>query len=148
MKFTALLHVLFMANLVGLLVPAIFLSKQYRQSQSLEARAAIALLHVRLTMFAYIVVVLIVLTGVARVAESHYPWFDFRSMFWLAAKQSLGLLMALFVLLTWFPLRRAAADLRSQTDVGSIQAYDRIKGWSHLITGLAWVMLVLAILKI
>ncbi len=153
MAFTALLHILAMANLVGLLIPEIFIGKQYRRSSSVVERRALASLHLRLAQWAYIVLLFTALTGVGRVMESGYPWFAFGVVFWLATKQTLGLLLVLWVLLTWNALRRAQKNLRSgnmsETEAEEgLKLYERVKSRSHIVTGLAWLMAALAILKI
>ena len=151
MNLAALLHILAMSCLVGLLVPEIFIGRQYRLSNSLEEKRALASLHLRLASFVYIMLLVTVLTGVGRVMESGYPWFAFGTMFWLAAKQAIGLLLVVWVFLTWVGLRAAVKKLRSgamSEAESSLAAYEKVKGHSHLITGLAWLMAALAILKI
>ena len=153
MSFTALLHILAMANLVGLLIPEIHIGRQYRLSSSATERRALASLHLRLAQWAYIVLLFTVLTGVGRVMEVGYPWFAFGTVFWLAAKQTIGLLLVLWVLLTWPALRQAQKNLRSghvseaEVEIG-LTMYERVKSRSHVVTGLAWLMAALAILKI
>jgi hypothetical protein len=153
MSFTLLFHVLAMSNLAGLLVPEIFISRQYRLNTDWQKRHALASFHVKLTQWTYVILLVTVLTGIGRVMEAGYPWFAFSTMFWLAAKQSLGMVLVAWVLLTWSGLRMVAKNLRSGSDseaetMIALRDYERIKGRSHVITGLAWVMVALAVLKI
>lgn len=151
MSITALLHILSMACLVGLLIPELFIGRQFRQSNSVLERHSLALLHLRLAQFAYGILLLTVLTGVGRVMESGYPWFNFSGMFWLAAKQTIGLLLVVWVLVTWAGLRAAAKKLRSGTASEAeegLKIYAAVKARSHLVTGLAWLLAILAVSKI
>ena len=152
MQFTALLHILAMANLVGLMVPFVMLNRASRTSDDVNVRVQVARLYTQLILFAYLMLLVVVATGIGRVAESDYPWFAFGTMFWLAAKQTIGLLSALFILATWVHVRRVLKVLRSKasTDIpvsDKLQSFGRVRGWAQMVVGLGWVLLVLAILK-
>ena len=152
MKFTALLHILSMASLLGLLVPEIMLGRQYRKSSAPAEKLALARYHMKIARFSYALLLFVVLTGAARVMEQGYPWFAFDTMLWLALKQIIALLLCVWVVATWSSLLQVAKKLRSEVSLEAesnavLKAYERIKGRSHLVTGMAWLLAALAILK-
>jgi len=153
MKLVLLIHILLMANLVGLLVPELIIGRRYRGTKSIPEKRALASLHLQLNQWAAVVLFLTVLTGTVQTISGRYPWFAFNGMLWLAIKQVVGLALVIWIIVSWNGIRSTAKKLRFDTqseaelEIG-LKAYDRIKGQSHMITGLAWLLAALAILKV
>lgn len=143
-----------MALLLGLMIPVILAGRQYRKANHAADRLVLAKFETSLAEYSVYIFLFVLITGIVRTIEVGFPWFSFRLLFWLAVKQSIGMLLLIWAGYYLYRVRSVKKQLKTvPAEEDELRRHfeifeDSVHGQLHLLIGSGWLLAILGIWKI